>query len=146
MLTKTSQYALRAILYLAVQPAGRSVRASDVAQDLGVPANYLSKILHALAREGLLVSERGPGGGFRLARAAREITVADAIEPFETLANGRQCLLGRPECLDTDACAVHERWKEVSEGMLGFFHETTVAELQETAPAGRTNTSRGRWR
>lgn len=144
MLSKTSQYALRAILYLAHQPEDRSVRATDVAEDLGVPANYLSKILHTLAREGLLVSERGPGGGFRLGRAAGEITVADAIEPFETLGDGRQCLLGRPECRDTDACAVHERWKEVSEGMLGFFHETTVAELQETAPAGRTNPQRER--
>lgn len=139
MLSKTSQYALRAILYLAAQPVDRSVRATDVAEDLGVPANYLSKILHALARTGLLVSERGPGGGFRLARVPEEVTVADAIEPFETVGDGRQCLLGRPECRDTDACAVHTRWKEVSEGMLEFFHETTVAELQKTAPAESMN-------
>ena len=134
MISKTSQYALRAILHLARQPEERRVRATDVAEDLGVPTNYLSKILHALARTGLLVSERGPGGGFRLARRAEEITVADAIEPFEPLGTGRQCLLGRPECLDTDACSVHTRWKEVSESMLDFFHETTVADLQESAP------------
>ena len=68
MLSRTSQYALRAILYLADQPVERSVRAIDVAENLDVPANYLSKILHTLARSGLLISERGPRGGFRLAR------------------------------------------------------------------------------
>ena len=70
--------------------------------------------------------------------------MADAIEPFETMGDGRQCLLGRPECRDTDACAVHARWKEVSKGMLWFFHETTVADLQETAPAKSINGPRGR--
>ena len=144
MLSKTSQYALRAILYLAGQPAERSVRATDVAEDLGVPANYLSKILHALTRTGLLVSERGPGGGFRLARVPEKITVADAIEPFETLGERRQCLLGRPECRDVDACAVHTRWKEVSEGMLDFFHETTVAELNVPAQAQSIHSQRER--
>lgn len=144
MLSKTSQYALRAILYLAGQPADRSVRASDVARDLRVPPNYLSKILHTLARQGLLVSERGPGGGFRLARPADEVKVADAIEPFEELAGSRKCLLGRPVCRDSTACAAHARWKEASEGMLEFFRETTLAELQEPAPASSTNGPRGR--
>ena len=80
----------------------------------------------------------------RLARMPEEVTVAEAIEPFETLGNGRQCLLGRPECLDTDACAVHTRWKEVSEEMLGFFRGTTVAEFQGTAPAKSINRLRER--
>jgi Rrf2 family protein len=144
MLSKTSQYALRAILYLARQPVDRRVRASDVAEDLGIPANYMAKILHSLARNGLLRSERGPGGGFRLARAPHEVTVADAIEPFEKLATRRMCLLGRSVCRDSSACAVHERWKVASEGMFEFFRETTVAELQETAPAKSINGPRRR--
>ena len=144
MLSKTSQYALRAILHLADQPAGRSVSASDLARDLGVPANYLSKILHTLTRDGLLRSERGPGGGFRLARAPHEVTVADAIEPFEKLAGPRVCLLGRPVCRDSNACAVHEAWKVASEGMLQFFRGTTVGELQGTAPVKPVNGPRRR--
>jgi Rrf2 family protein len=144
MLSKTSQYALRAILYLARQPVDRRVRASDVAEDLGIPANYMAKILHSLARNGLLRSERGPGGGFRLARAPHDVTVADAIEPFEKLASSRMCPLGRSVCRDSSPCAVHKRWKVASAGMLEFFRETTVAELQETAPAKSINEPRGR--
>lgn len=144
MLSKTSQYALRAILFLAHQPLGSSVRASDIAHNLRVPANYLSKILHTLACDGLLRSERGPGGGFRLARSPRDMTVADVIKPFEKPVSSRACLLGRPVCRDSQACAVHERWKVASEGMLEFFRETTVEELQQTAPARSINGSRRR--
>ncbi len=132
------------MLYLARQPVDRRVRASDVAEDLAVPANYMAKILHTLARNGLLRSERGPGGGFRLARAPDEVTLADAIEPFEELTGRRKCLLGRPVCRDSSPCALHERWKVASEGMLEFFRETTVAELQQTAPAKSVNGQRGR--
>ena len=59
VLSKTSEYALRAVLHLARCGADRTVRASEMASALAVPANYLSKILHNLARAGILSSERG---------------------------------------------------------------------------------------
>jgi Rrf2 family protein len=131
MLSKTSEYALRAVLFLARQPQGVPVRANDVAVGLDVPANYLSKILHTLSRAGVVTSERGPRGGFRLARPADRTTLAAVVSPFDEISPTDQCLLGRRRCHDDHPCGAHERWKEVFEPVTDFFRETMVAELLE---------------
>lgn len=131
MLSKSSEYALRAVLYLARQPRDLPVRASDIASGLGVPANYLSKILHTLSREGVVTSERGPGGGFRLARPPHRTTLAQVVEPFDAFNSRELCLLGRRRCHDDKPCGAHERWREVFDPVIDFFRETMVAELLE---------------
>ncbi len=133
MISKTAEYALRALLYLARDDTRGPLRASQIAAALDVPANYLSKILHSLARGGLLISERGPRGGFRFARSADELSLAEVLGPFDPLTTQQACLLGRPECSDATACPVHHRWKQVSEPVARFFRETTLADLLEGA-------------
>lgn len=140
MLSKTSQYALRAVLHLARHADGdRMLRATDISEELGVPPNYLSKILHILGRTGLLVSERGPTGGFRLARPADGIALSQVIGAFDELGADERCLLGRRRCIDSSPCAAHGRWKEVAERVYGFFDDTTVADLLETESPGVQN-------
>lgn len=131
MLSQTSEYALRAILHLSREGGSDPVRVDDVAEALQVPRNYLSKILHVLAREGILESTRGPHGGFRLARPAEGLSLAEVVAHFQPdlLAPGERCLLGRPRCLDSDPCAAHDTWKEISESIRSFFLETTVEDL-----------------
>lgn len=130
MLSDTSKYALRAVLYLAERGAEAPVRVEDIADGLAVPRNYLSKILHVLGREGVLTSLRGPHGGFSLAVPASGLSLADVVAPFEPQAGGgRHCLLGREECSDVRPCAVHDRWQAVGEAARAFFEETTVADL-----------------
>lgn len=130
MLSQTSEYALRAVIYLAQAPPGTPVKLEQMAERLGAPRNYLSKTLHQLARAGVLSSGRGPAGGFRLAVPPERLTLADVVAPFEpptTLA--RRCLLGPGECSDAHPCVAHTRWKVVAAPMRGFFRETTVADL-----------------
>jgi Rrf2 family protein len=130
MLSQTAEYALRAVLYVA-QHGDRLVQAGEMAQALRIPRNYLSKIVHALAREGVLESTRGKSGGFRLAHTPDRVTVAQVVAPFDRLDEVRHCLLGRAQCSDRNACAAHRRWKDVAERVAAFFRETTVAELLE---------------
>ena len=132
MLSQTAEYALRAVLYVA-QHGDRLVQAGEMAQALRIPRNYLSKIAHALAREGVLESTRGKSGGFRLAHAPDRLYVAQVVSPFDRLGEVRHCLLGRTQCSDRTACAAHSRWKDVAERVAAFFRETTVAELLEGA-------------
>lgn len=138
MITKTAEYALRATLFLAGRPLDETIRAADIAETLQVPANYLSKILHTLGRAGVVHSERGRHGGFRLARAAGELSLADVIEPFDQLAERRECLLGRAECTDGDPCTAHSQWKAVHGLVTRFFQNTTLADLRERSPATAT--------
>jgi Rrf2 family protein len=132
MLSQTAEYALRAVLYVA-QHGDRLVQVGEMAQVLRIPRNYLSKIVHALARARVLESTRGKAGGFRLASAPDRLYVVDVVAPFDRLGEVRHCLLGRPQCNDRTACAAHTRWKDVAERVAAFFRETTVAELMEGA-------------
>ncbi len=129
ILSQTATYALRAALCLAESDARGPVRVDDIAESLDVPRNYLSKILHALARGGVLVSTRGPGGGFQLSRPARETTLSAVIEHFDAFPTTTACLLGRGECSDLDPCAAHHHWKSVSLSVIRFFDETSLADL-----------------
>ena len=129
MLSQTAEYALRAVLYLATNTTNRPVRVGEMAQALRIPRNYLSKILHLLARADVLVSTRGKHGGFQLAVAPGQLALLRIVAPFDRLDERRRCLLGRPQCSDRTACAAHTRWKDVAERVTSFFLETTVADL-----------------
>jgi Rrf2 family protein len=129
LLSDTAEYALRAVLYIAQHDADGPVRAKVVADSLDVPRNYLSKILHVLAREGILTSTRGGTGGFRLAHDPEELRLDSVVEPFEEIDPARTCILGRPECSEGDPCRAHMAWREITERKSAFLRGTTVADL-----------------
>lgn len=126
--SQTTVYALRALLHLAERPDAQPVRVDDIATALEVPRNYLSKILHVLARRGLLRSARGPGGGFSMAKPPSRTTLLEVAAHFDDMSPGR-CLLGRPECRDDNPCPAHSQWKEVATTLHAFFRDTTLADL-----------------
>ncbi|MEJ2239193.1 MAG: Rrf2 family transcriptional regulator [Gemmatimonadales bacterium] len=129
MLSGTSQYALRAVLYLAARSDETPIPTPDIASALDIPDNYLGKILYQLTRSSILVSCRGKRGGFKLARPANDMSLLEVIAPFDRFDERRICLLRRKECSDGNPCAAHARWKEVSEQVTAFFRETVVADL-----------------
>jgi Rrf2 family iron-sulfur cluster assembly transcriptional regulator len=128
----TSQYAIRAVVYVATHGVDRPVRVAPMAASLKVPRNYLSKTLHLLTRAGVLKSTRGPQGGFQLAIPAAKLTLARVTAPFDE-AGGRHCLLGRPRCGDDHPCAAHAHWSAISETLQTFFRETTIDDLVREA-------------
>lgn len=146
MLSQTAEYALRAVLYLAEQPHGRPVRVDEIGDALGIPANYLSKTLHALVRSRVLASLRGPHGGFRLAVAAEDVPLTHVVAPFDDIAARRHCLLGNPQCSDRQGCAAHHAWKETSDQVERFFRSTTIADIRPkpSAPIPKPAKARGR--
>ena len=131
MLSQTTEYAVRAILHIATRGDGATVRANELAAQIGVPQNYLSKTLHQLARAGLLTSARGPTGGFQLAVPAESLTLQRIVSTFEAL-TPRRCLLGHGICGETPSCTVHARWAPVATSVQTFFTTTTIADLIRT--------------
>ena len=129
MLPSTAEYALRAILHLASRDEEGPVRVGDIAEAVGVPRNYLSKIFHELARAGVLQSTRGQHGGFQLAVPPDELPLASVVDRFTQIGGARTCLLGGRACSDHDPCVAHPRWKALAEELSDFFKRTTVADL-----------------
>jgi Rrf2 family iron-sulfur cluster assembly transcriptional regulator len=133
MISRTSKHALAALTALAELPDGQYAGAADVADEIDAPRNYLGKLLKTLADEGLVESQKGKGGGFRLARDPASISLIDAVEPIDHVSRWSGCFLGRGRCSDDRPCAVHTRWAKVRDVYLGFLRNTTIADLAARA-------------
>lgn len=129
MIGKTGLHAIRALANLALQPGEACVDAASVAKEIGAPPNYLGKLLQSLVREGLVESRKGLGGGFRLARDARRITLLDVVEPFEQISRWSDCFLGHPVCSDDAPCPMHDRWGKLRDNYVEMLSQTTIADL-----------------
>lgn len=129
MITTTGEYALRAMARMAQLPAGQYVLARDLGRELGIPPNYLSKVLQSLARHGLLESQRGRNGGFRLDRPPREVMLYEILASVEFMGRYETCVLGHKECRDSDACPIHDAWKEARNKVLNLFRKTPLSKL-----------------
>jgi len=129
MFSKSGLHAVRAMVALARLPDGDYAGAASVAEAIGAPKNYLGKLLKNLAAAGLVESQKGLGGGFRLARGAADITLFDVVEPIEHVSRWSGCILGLPACNDAAPCALHDRWKAARNAYLQMLHKTTLAEL-----------------
>jgi Rrf2 family iron-sulfur cluster assembly transcriptional regulator len=131
MISKTGVHAALAMALMARLNSGEFIGAAQIAREIGAPQNYLGKLLNTLANAGLLVSQKGFGGGFRLAKAARKISLYDVVEPIDKVSRWGDCLLGRGKCREDKPCTLHHRWKKVREGYLDFLKTTTLEDLAD---------------
>ena len=130
ILPRTAEYAVRAAVMLARHYGERLVRADEIASVLGAPRNYLSKTLSALVHSGVLISMRGPAGGFALAKAPEQLSVAEVIDVFGDVApTPARCVLGDRPCDALYPCAAHRRWSTITRLAREPLVATTIAEL-----------------
>lgn len=144
MITRTAEYALRAVLYLARVRDRRPVPVDNIAAALGAPRNYLSKTLNELARLGVVNSMRGPTGGFWLNEDPETLTVATLIEPFDDKRTSGMCLLGGRICDDAHPCGAHELWSAAQAMARASLAQLTIAQLVSSAPAVKFDDENGR--
>jgi Rrf2 family transcriptional regulator, iron-sulfur cluster assembly transcription factor len=132
-ISRTGSHAVRALAALAALPEGSYAGAAWIAAAIKAPSNYLGKLLRQLARAGLVTGRKGSGGGFRLARAASDVTLLDILDPVEHVLHARACFLGRTQCSHRDPCALHARWSAVRDDYLDFLKTTKLSEVAATA-------------
>ncbi len=111
-LSRMTDYGIVLMTQLARRGATRSAR--DVAAATHIPHPVASKLLKQLAREGLLVSQRGPGGGFGLARSASQISVAQMIAALEGPIGLTECSAHPGACVQEPACHIREPWQRIN--------------------------------
>ena len=140
-MTKSSEYALRALVFLLQNQKRWPIPGREIAGGAGIPAKYLQKILGDLTRAGVLESSPGRTGGFRLCRPGHRITLLDVLTPFERFQEGR-CPFGNAVCSDQNPCRAHHEWKKVVETERRFFREMTLEDV--AAPRTTKRRARGR--
>jgi Rrf2 family transcriptional regulator, iron-sulfur cluster assembly transcription factor len=132
MFSQASEYALRALTELARCPEPRDwVLTSHMAEYLEVPVHYLAKVLQTLARRGILESQRGRQGGFRLAKAPDEIAAFDVVYELDDARNLESCIMGESTCDDENACPLHTLWKGIREHFVDVLRNTTLKDLAD---------------
>ena len=130
-LTKKADYGLIALRHLALAANGPKggAPAKDIAEAYGIPLPLLSKVLQKLARAGLLTSEQGTNGGYRLARDAGDISALEAIRAIDGPIILTQCFTEHTGCDQSQLCPVREPLRKVHEGILGLLANITLADL-----------------
>ncbi|MFN7020589.1 MAG: RrF2 family transcriptional regulator [Phycisphaerales bacterium] len=132
MLSQTVEYALRAMVHLAALKPEASLNSESIAEQTKVPQGYLSKILRDLVVAGLVVSQRGPNGGFTLARAPDRISMLDVISAVEPLRRITKCPLGNPAHLRL--CPLHQRIDDALDHLERKFRSTSLADILASEP------------
>lgn len=134
-LSQTAGYALRALRCLE-EPGGRPALVEDIAQATGIPRSYLSKLIHRLAKQELVVARRGHHGGVVLAKPSSEITVAALAQAVDGDAWQDRCLMGQLDCSPDHPCQLHAFWVEIRAQVLERLEHLTIADLDHTPDAG----------
>lgn len=131
MISKTGIHAIKAMVTLAELPEGAFAGAGAIADSIGAPRNYLGKLLQMFTHEGYVISQKGMGGGFRLAKDPKLISLLDIINPIDNVDRWNGCFLGRHQCSGNDPCAVHKQWDKVRNQYIEFVTNTSIADLTQ---------------
>ena len=127
LISRTSEYALRAVIWLVQEPA-RSQTTQQIATGTRAPPDYVSKVLQQLAKTGLVRSQRGLGGGFRLASDPAQITVLDVVNAVDPMERLHTCPLGL-KAHGKNLCPLHCGLNDVVLQMEATFAKTKLADL-----------------
>lgn len=124
--SKTCEYAIRALTYMAHKPEGEFSQIKEIAAKEELPQHFLSKVLQSLVRYNIVISARGPTGGFALAKPKDRISLKDIVFAVDGEDIYERCAVGLAECLDEDPCPLHEMWSYLRGQIIDYLEITTL--------------------
>ena len=142
-LTTKGRFAVTAMIDLAGTAGVRPIPLIEISKRQGISLFYLEQLFGRLRQQGLIISTRGPSGGYRLARGAKDITIADIITAAGEMLDATMCK-GKADCLskkrngggrllskDTGTCATHHLWMTLNKKMYEYLASVSLADLLE---------------
>ncbi|MCC5932412.1 MAG: Rrf2 family transcriptional regulator [Cyclobacteriaceae bacterium] len=138
MFSKACEYAIRAVIYICHQSKnGERVGLKEIAKRTDSPEAFMAKILQKLVKNGIVSSLKGPTGGFVLDKEQQEkIRLVDIVYAIDgdNVFNG--CGLGLRECSEEQPCPIHDKFKNIRNGLSKMLHQTTIHDLAEGLSTG----------
>ena len=128
-LTRAADYAIRVMIHLAGLPHGTRASRGDLAAASQCPDQFLSKVLQALTRAGLVTSHRGNTGGFELPEAHSRASVLQIVEAVEGPIHLNMCLAQSDACERQSWCPAHTVWQQAQDAMSAVLRASTIDEL-----------------
>ena len=137
ILSRTTQYAIQALIYMATQPPGVAVLNRTIAECLRSPPTYLAKILQELCKGNLLYSFRGKQGGFCLRESSDKINLMQIVRITEGPGFTEDCILGLKVCSDTTPCPMHAKWWPIKQEIVKLLQGQTLEMLAAMVVSGK---------
>lgn len=131
-ISRKADYGIRAVLYIAKQPAEKRNSINAIAESESVPRDFLAKILKELTRAELLKSYQGVHGGYQLAKAPGQISILNVIEAMDGPLGINLCVRNANgcDCDRSDKCSVHPFWEKLQNQLRATLKSETMAKLR----------------
>lgn len=127
-LTTKGRFAVTAMLDIALYEADKPVTLAGISERQSISLSYLEQLFSRLRKQGLVSSVRGPGGGYRIAKAHHEISVSDIITAVDEQIDATQCG-GNENCHDEGRCMTHELWASLNGKILEYLSGVSLADM-----------------
>jgi Rrf2 family iron-sulfur cluster assembly transcriptional regulator len=131
-LTTKGRYAVTAMLDLALNDADEPVSLADISERQDISLSYLEQLFSKLRKAGLVVSMRGPGGGYRLKADAKDIPIAEIISAVDENIDATRCG-GMANCQSDSPCLTHNLWADLSDQIRVFLSEISLEDMKSRA-------------
>jgi Rrf2 family transcriptional regulator, iron-sulfur cluster assembly transcription factor len=129
--SKKCEYGLQAALYLAAHMHRDVIPAEEIAGKLGIPKEFVAKILQSLTESGIIISRKGKSGGFALAKDPSRIRLIDIVAAIDGLSMFNNCVLGFPNCNPDKPCPLHDKWGELRVKAYNMLNDETLDQFTE---------------
>ena len=127
-LTTKGRYAVTAMLDLTLHAKDRPISLAGISDRQSISLSYLEQLFSRLRQSGLVISVRGPGGGYKLAKKSHEIFVAQVIDAVNESIDTTSCQ-GKGDCQGGEICLTHNLWHDLSERIHEFLNGISLADL-----------------
>jgi len=129
--SKTTEYAIRALTYMAMKPEGISVSTREISRETSVPYAYIAKTFQVLAGAGILESRRGPDGGFTFARKPSKIRLIDIMKALDDAKQSplSKCVMGLELCGEVNPCPLHSIWSTTTKKITEQLKKNTLLDM-----------------
>jgi Rrf2 family protein len=132
MLSKSSKYAIRAVLYISnYSNKHTKIGSKQIAEELHIPAPFLAKTLQELTKKNIISSVKGPHGGFYLSPENNEKTLLEIIECIDGLHKFESCFLGQEECNSINPCVIHHLYYPFKNELLEKLKTKSIVEMAD---------------
>lgn len=129
-LSTKGRYAVMAMTDLAGRPADKATPLAAIAETQQISKPYLEQLFARLRRRGLVRSVRGPGGGYRLARSAEALSIAEVVAAVDEPLRATRCLGVGPGCMKGGArCLTHDLWAETGRQIESYLAAVSLADV-----------------
>lgn len=130
MFSKTTEYALRATIYIAQKSTEeKKIGIEEISKAIDSPQSFTAKILQSLTRENIVSAVRGPNGGFYISEKAKKLPARSILQAMGEAEVLEKCVLGLKKCSEVQPCPMHSQYKSIRQQLIQLFVTKTIQQL-----------------